>query len=97
MAKAANKAILPEELHKHFPEQPPQELLNAMQDVQPPYSIAEPSYHLKLYWLLRNYFTGLEIPNPTARSPFSVPVPETKPARKAALDAANQETTSPNA
>jgi len=98
MAKASStKAILPEDLHKHFPEQPPQELLNAMMQVQPPYSIAEPTYQTKLYWLFRNYFTGMEIPDPPARSPFATPEPP-KPARRVAIDAAaNQEPTSPNA
>jgi len=94
MAKA--KAILPEDLHKHFPEVPPQDLLNAMQQIQPPYSIAEPSYHVKLYWLLREYLTGITAPNPVAKSPFAHPEPP-KPARRVVAEAAAQEPTSPNA
>jgi len=61
----AQKAVL-----REMPKDMPQSLRNMLQAVQPPYTIAEPTYLDQLYWKMREWITGEATELPLPRSPF---------------------------
>jgi hypothetical protein len=58
-------------LKPHFPDRAPQGLLNRMSQVQPPHTIAEPSYHEQIYWAVKEWLLGEKTEMPLPSSPFA--------------------------